>query len=98
MYKYGENEWSDLIDFIELNPSRTPNEIAIKWRQIKQLMMEDIKRVKRLTNGQKIVTKHEWMIAALESLEENLPKSKDLESPRIMYEAMFIDPSKLTPY
>lgn len=61
-------------------------------------MMEDIKRVKKITNGSKIVTKHEWMIAALDLLEANLPKSKDLESPRMLYEATFIDPSKLTPY
>lgn len=35
VFRYGENEWSDLIDDIELHPSRTPNNIALKWRKIK---------------------------------------------------------------
>ena len=60
--------------------------------------MEDIKRVKRETNYNKIVTKQEWMVAALDLLESNLPKSKDLEMPMTLYETTFIDPSKLTPY
>lgn len=61
-------------------------------------MMEDIKRAKRETNYNKIVTKQEWMVAALDLLESNLPKSKDLEMPMTLYETTFIDPSKLTPY
>jgi len=61
-------------------------------------MMEDIRRVKRVTRTHKIVTKHEWMIAALDLLESNLTKSKDLEMPKMLYETTFIDPSKLTPY
>ena len=60
--------------------------------------MEDIKRAKRETNYNKIVTKQEWMVAALDLLESNLPKSKDLEMPMTLYETTFIDPSKLTPY
>lgn len=33
-------------------------------------MTEDIERVKRETNNEKIITKHEWMIAALMVLEQ----------------------------
>jgi len=46
---------------------------------------------------EKIITKHEWMIAALENLEKDMAVQKE-ETPSILYEALFIDPSKLTPY
>lgn len=32
VFRYGENEWSDLIDDIEVNPLRSPNHLALKWR------------------------------------------------------------------
>jgi len=32
-------------------------------------MMADIKKVRLMTKGEKIVTKNEWMVAALEALE-----------------------------
>jgi hypothetical protein len=44
IFRYGENEWSDLLEDIYENPFRTPNEVALKWRSIKQLMNQDIKR------------------------------------------------------
>ena len=37
------------------------------------------------------------MIAALELLEKDTTLKRD-ETPSIMYEAIFIDPSKLTPF
>ena len=49
VFRYGENEWSDLNDDILEEKSRHPNEIALKWRQIKQLMNQDIKRVLKET-------------------------------------------------
>ncbi len=54
--------------------------------------------------GDKIITKHEWMMAALDMLEKNEKSSyeqviiMDEETPQMLYEALFIDPSKLTPY
>ena len=60
-------------------------------------MMTDLKRIKKETQGSKIVTKHEWMIAALEVLEKDVLLKRD-ESPSTLYDALFIDPSKLTPY
>ena len=65
IFKYGENEWNELIEEIEVHPQRTPNQLALKWRQIKRLMSTDIKRIRKLTEDQKIITKHEWMIAAI---------------------------------
>jgi len=35
VFRYGENEWSELIEDIYDNPYRTPNQVAMKWRQIK---------------------------------------------------------------
>jgi len=33
-------------------------------------MIRDIKRARAITNGNKIITKHEWMAAALETIEK----------------------------
>jgi len=36
VFRYGENEWSDMNqEIIEVASSRHPNEVALKWRQIK---------------------------------------------------------------
>jgi hypothetical protein len=53
----------------------------------------------RANKGRKdrIVTKHEWMISALEALEKISNCKKD-EPPSVLYDALFIDPTKLTPY
>lgn len=55
-------------------------------------MAEDIERVKQETNNEKILTKHEWMVAALMLLDPEDPQLPQL------YESLYIDPSKLTPY
>lgn len=44
-------------------------------------MNQDIKRLLRESNFEKIITKHEWMIAALEVLESDLPKPRE-ETPQ----------------
>jgi hypothetical protein len=43
-------------------------------------MMKDIARIKKLTGGKQIITKSEWMIAALDSLKED-PKLVAEEPP-----------------
>lgn len=60
-------------------------------------MNNDIKRLLRESNFEKIITKHEWMIAALELLEKDLPNTRE-ETAKQLYEILFIDPSKLTPF
>lgn len=56
-------------------------------------MRQDIKRALKESQYEKIITKHEWMIAALLQLEgEDLPRGKE-ESPSQLYEMLFIDPS-----
>jgi hypothetical protein len=64
-----------------------------------------MQRIKKATKGDKIVTKHEWMMSALDMLEKQDKSSSDdqlmmmdEETPQMLYEALFIDPSKLTPY
>jgi len=97
VFKYGENEWSEQLEDLEVDHSRTPNQLALKWRQVKQLMRTDITRIKGITDGEKIITKHEWMVAAISALEKQSKVEKE-ESASSLYEALFIDPSKLTPY
>jgi len=53
------------------HPERTPNELAHKWRQIKCIMRRDIQRIREKSKGEKIVTKHEWMMSALDILEKH---------------------------
>lgn len=60
-------------------------------------MHSDIKKSLKSTKYEQIITKHEWMIAALELLEKDSTLKRD-ETPLLMYEAIFIDPSKLTPF
>ena len=60
-------------------------------------MHQDIQKIKKETNGDKIITKHEWMIAAISILEKDLDSSRE-ESLSKLYEVLFIDPTKLTPY
>ena len=72
-------------------------------------------RVRAETKGERIITKHEWMMGILDKLEKHdktasLAKNAssassvenaymlDEETPQMLYEALFIDPSKLTPY
>ena len=116
VFRYGENEWQELLLDGEgdeqayhagtfcFHPDRTPNEVALKWRQVKCLMKRDIRRVRRQTGGVKVVTKHEWMMGALDMLEKHDKATDDQilmmdeETPQMLYEALFIDPSKLTPY
>ncbi len=56
-----------------------------------------MKRIREEFKGEKIVTKHEWMIAAIQALEEISTSHK--EDPAMsLYETLFIDPKKLTPF
>lgn len=72
-------------------------------------MRQDIQKIRKASKGEKIFTKHEWMMSALDMLEKkdrkdpNYKKEEDFslleieEKPQMLYEALFIDPSKLTP-
>ena len=71
-------------------------------------------KIRAETKGERIITKHEWMMGILDKLEKHdkttLAKNAsssssvenaymlDEETPQMLYEALFIDPSKLTPY
>jgi len=60
-------------------------------------MMKDIEKIKGETNGEKIITKNEWMISALEELEKNTLLNME-DTPSYLYDQIFIDPTKLTPF
>jgi hypothetical protein len=112
----GEDEPTYQAGGYAFHPARTPNELALKWRQLKAVMRKDIMRVRAETKGDRIITKHEWMMGVLDKLEKHdksiaiLGKNAsstssvenayilDEETPQMLYEALFIDPSKLTPY
>ena len=60
-------------------------------------MHKDIMKIKKKSGGKKILTKHEWMIAALEKLDKNTLLEKE-DTPEFLYSQLFIDPTKLTPF
>ncbi len=68
VFKIGENEWSDIKEDYEFNSSISSNDLAKMWQKVKQIMLLDIQRH---PSDQKIVTRNEWIVSALLSLEES---------------------------
>jgi hypothetical protein len=86
VFKNGENEWSEIQE--ELNQFgifKSPNESAFKWKQIKYHMNNDIKRIRKTSLSEKIITKHEWMAGALSALEKVNGTEKSEESSEKLY-------------
>ena len=82
VFCYGENEWQELLADGEdeptyqvggyaFHPARSPNELALKWRQLKAVMRKDIVKIRAETRGERIITKHEWMMGVLDKLEKH---------------------------
>ena len=64
-------------------------------------MNNDIVRIEQESKGKYIVTKYEWMVAAIEELEQNdSSQIEGLEEEPIstLYESLYIDPNNLTPF
>jgi len=73
VFNLGEGEWYEIqkrIDFCTSQQIKTPNQVAHRWRQIKRVMKRDIKKMKKATKGEKIITKHEWIIQTLSTMNE----------------------------
>ena len=62
-------------------------------------MLEDLKKISEEEHPKKIITHQEWMTAAIYMLEAPLQEGENQpeRSFKKFYEALFIDPSKLTP-
>lgn len=64
-------------------------------------MKRDIKKMKKATKGNKIITKHEWIIQTLSTMNEQDPKAIGL-SPNhldILKKSLLVDPNnEITPY
>lgn len=76
VFNLGEGEWYEIqkrIDFSSSNQTKTPNQVALRWKQIKRVMKRDIKQVKKETNFSKIITKHEWIIQTLSTMAKQDP-------------------------
>ena len=108
MFNLGENEWHELHEEINVHSSRTPNQLALKWRQIKRVMLSDINKISKSQIPNKLISQYEWMSAAILTLDKLALKSQpdqeekaDTNQPgefKKFYEALFIDPGELTPY
>jgi len=67
--KHGEQAWSDILDKYNFQSMRTSNSLAYKWKQIKQIMLEDIQRIYK-ERGIKI-TIWDWIQCSIHNLEES---------------------------
>ena len=76
VFRFGEGDWAELTDTSEfmpktlsfetdVGPQRSEFEISEKWRRIKEVSRSDILK---LSSKDKLVTKLDWMIAAIRKL------------------------------
>ena len=66
--KHGENEWQAVKEEFGFAPQRRCRYLAYVWRSIKHSMARDLDEMNQ--RRQKIVTKNEWLIAAVRQLEQ----------------------------
>lgn len=74
--KNGEFNWKNILNEEQFDKSRTVNQLVLKWRMIKIIMKGelDAMNVKR----QKLITKNDWIIAAIKGLEKKNNIHRDL--------------------
>ena len=68
IFKHGESNWKSILNEEQFEKGRTVNQLILKWRMIKIFMKGelDAMNVKR----QKLITKNDWIIAAIKALEK----------------------------
>ena len=74
--KHGEQNWKSILNEEQFEKSRTVNQLILKWRMIKIIMKGelDAMNVKR----QKLITKNDWVVAAIKGLEKKNNIHRDL--------------------
>ena len=80
VFNLGEGEWFEIqrrIDFSSSGFVKTPNQVAYKWKGIKKVMSRDMLKMKH--NNQKIVSKHEWIIQTLRTMNSLDPQNIGLK-------------------
>lgn len=87
--KHGEWNWKIILTEEQFEKSRTVNQLVLKWRMIKIIMKGelDAMNVKR----QKLITKNDWIIAAIKGLEKknNVHRELPVESYHILSSSLF---------
>lgn len=94
--KHGEQNWRNILNEEQFEKSRTVNQLIFKWRMIKIIMKGelDAMNVKR----QKLITKNDWMVAAIKGLEKknNIHRDLPVESYNTYSSALFRSCDKLS--
>jgi hypothetical protein len=72
--KHGENSWTSILGDGEFEPSRTSNQVALKWQMIKIYMKGELDSIN--VKRQKLITEDVWIIAVIKKLQ----KRNDIES------------------
>lgn len=68
VYKYGEGNWKSILSEESFHKSRTVNQLILKWRMIKIFMKGELDSLN--LKRQKLVTRSDWIVAAIKSLEK----------------------------
>ena len=58
------------MDFSSSNETKTPNQVAHKWKEISRIMKRDLKKLKKTSRGARIISKEEWILQTLKSMNE----------------------------
>ena len=102
MFTLGEGEWFEIQKRLCFQTSgfvKTPNQVAYKWRQIKQRMDRDIRKV--AFKGDKIITSQQWILSTLRTLNNQDPTKICLseEHFKVLNSQIYVDPNtEQTPY
>ncbi len=90
VFKYGENEWRDILDDSDFNPARSANSLALMWQQIKYVMNKDLKRSIE-KHPDLLFSKSDWIIATIQELEKTQPMPNE-EPISALQEQTFLNP------
>jgi hypothetical protein len=76
VYKYGEGNWKSILSEESFKKSRTVNQLILKWRMIKIFMKGELDSLN--LNRQKLVTRNDWIIAAIKTFEKRNGVKREL--------------------
>ena len=74
VYNLGEGDWVEVqkrMDFSSSSVVKDPTQLSERYHMVKRIMRRDLRRLRK--NSGKVVQKHDWIVAALRSLNASDP-------------------------
>lgn len=69
VYNLGEGDWVEIqkrMDFSSSNVVKDPRQLSERYHMIKRVMRRDFRKLRK--SGKRLVQRHDWIVAALRSL------------------------------